>query len=67
MGEVFTIEKEDIELIKSAEIEFMDNIEDINMELEDIYRQIQSLKTRKEKLTDSKLVEKNYDALKKIP
>ena len=64
MGEVFTIEKEDIELIKSAEIEFMDNIEDINMELEDIYRQIQSLKTRKEKLTDSKLVEKNYDALK---
>lgn len=58
MGEVFTIEKEDIELIKSAEIEFMDNIEDINMELEDIYRQIQSLKTRKEKLTDSKLVEK---------
>ncbi len=42
----------------------MDNIEDINMELEDIYRQIQSLKTRKEKLTDSKLVEKNYDALK---
>jgi len=66
IGDSFTIEKEDIELVEVNELESTDIVEDINIELENIYKQLQSLNIRKEKLTDPKLVEKDYDNLKNI-
>ena len=66
IGDVFTIEREDIELAKSIEVESSYLIDDINIELENIYRQIQSLNIRKEELTDPKLIEKDYNTLKNI-
>ena len=66
IGDVFTIAKEDIELTKSTNLEPLNLMEDINMELENIYRQLQSLNNRKEELIDPKLLEKNYDSLKNI-
>ena len=66
IGDTFTIEREDIEFTKSIEVESVNFVENINMELENIYKQIQSLNIRKEKLTDPKLLEKDYDTLKNI-
>ena len=66
IGEIFTIEKEDIELTKVIELESTNIIEDIKMELENIYNQLEALSIRKEKLIDSRLLEKDYDTLKNI-
>ena len=66
IGDIFTIEKEDTELTKAIELESTNIIEDINMELENIYNQLEALSIRKEKLIDSKLLEKDYDTLKNI-
>ncbi len=66
IGDTFTVEREDIEFTKSIEVESVNFVENINMELENIYKQIQSLNTRKGKLTDPKLLEKDYDTLKNI-
>ena len=66
IGDKFTIEKQSIELSKTVTIEPSYLKKDINMEIENIYSQLQSLNIRKNQLTDPKLLEREYDTLKNI-
>ncbi|MCF6465742.1 MBL fold metallo-hydrolase RNA specificity domain-containing protein [Clostridium sp. Cult2] len=66
IGDKFNIEKQSIELTKRVAKEPLDLEENIIRDLEYIYNQFQSLNARKDKLTDRKLLEKEYDSLKNI-
>lgn len=66
VGDKFNIEKQSIELTRRVAKDPLDLEESIMRDLEYIYNQIQSLNARKDKLTDRKLLEKEYDSLKNI-
>lgn len=66
LGDKFTIEKQDIELTESMNIEEVDLKQNIVKELENIYIQARSLNNRKEEFINPKLLEKEYDTLKNI-
>ena len=64
IGDVFNINKEEIELKKGITIEPALLKEDIENELNNVYNQFNSLINRSSGLYEEKLLEKNYDRLK---
>lgn len=66
IGDKFTIEKQNINIVERGPIDFLDLKQSIIKELESIDIQFQSFNNRKDKLVDSKLLEKDYDTLKNL-